>query len=94
MSLLDEHYPDATYPTLPDRKGRDAGPRIISLVRTVDVLRAELARLTAAPLPATDPAVTNWTAVEGVLAGREADGNSYVRIADVRAAWVGTGVAT
>jgi hypothetical protein len=54
MSLLDEHYPDSTYPTLPDRKGRDAGPRIISLIRTVDVLRDEAAAANAALADVSD----------------------------------------
>jgi len=35
----------------------------LGLARELGDVRAELARFTAAPLPATDPAVTNWTAV-------------------------------
>lgn len=44
---------------------------------------ARIARQTACQ------AVTSWTAVEDVLAGREADECTYVCIADVRAAWEG-----
>ena len=40
MSLLDEHWPDDIFPTMADREDRDPGPRIVSLIRTVDQLRA------------------------------------------------------
>jgi hypothetical protein len=42
MSLLDEHYPDTIFPTLPDREGRDDGPRIVSLLRTFNIFRHEI----------------------------------------------------
>jgi len=42
MTFLDEHYPESVFPTAEDRPDRDLGPRIISLVRTVNQLRAEL----------------------------------------------------
>jgi hypothetical protein len=52
-----------------------------------DVIADDIVNAISAALnwPIALPA-TNWAAVENVLAGREANGNSYVRIADVRAA--------
>ena len=41
MELLDEHWPEDIFPTLPDTDKRDPGPRIVSLLRMVDRLRAE-----------------------------------------------------
>jgi hypothetical protein len=38
MSLLDEHWPDDIFPTLPDDDQRDPGPRIVSLLRWVERL--------------------------------------------------------
>lgn len=46
MSVLNEHYWESVFPTLPDDPDRDPGPRIVSLIRTVDGLRAEVERLT------------------------------------------------
>lgn len=40
MELLNEHWPEDIFPTLPDREDRDPGPRIVSLIRWVDRLRA------------------------------------------------------
>ena len=43
MSLVDEHYPTDIFPHLagqPDDPDRDPGPRILSLIREVDRLRA------------------------------------------------------
>lgn len=42
MALLDEHWPDDIFPTLPDREDRDPGARIVSLLRWVDRLRSKL----------------------------------------------------
>lgn len=39
MSLLDEHWPESIFPTLPDDSGRDPGPRIVSLLRWVEHLQ-------------------------------------------------------
>ena len=36
MELLDEHWPADLFPTLEDDPGRDAGARIVSLLRWVD----------------------------------------------------------
>lgn len=41
MELLDEHWPEDIFPTMPDTDRRDPGPRIVSLLRMVDRLRAE-----------------------------------------------------
>jgi hypothetical protein len=42
MRLLDEHWPEDIFPTkYDDDPKRDAGPRIVSLMRWVDRLRAE-----------------------------------------------------
>lgn len=41
FELLDEHWPADIFPTLADREGRDPGPRIVSLIRWVEQLRAE-----------------------------------------------------
>jgi len=41
MSVLDEKYPEDIFPTREDDDARDPGPRIVSLVRWVDRLRAE-----------------------------------------------------
>jgi len=43
MALLDEHWPEDIFPTREDDITRDAGARIVSLVRWVDRLRAALA---------------------------------------------------
>ena len=43
MELLDEHWPESFIPTAPDDPTRDSGPRIVSLLRWVEGLRAELA---------------------------------------------------
>ena len=45
MSLLDEHYRESTFPTLPDDDARDPGPRIVSLIRHLDAARVENAEL-------------------------------------------------
>lgn len=45
MALLDEHWPADIFPTMPDREDRDPGPRIVSLIRWVDQLCAELEHL-------------------------------------------------
>ena len=42
MSLLDEHWPEDIFPTLDDTDKRDPGPRIISLIRSVDLYRKSL----------------------------------------------------
>lgn len=42
MSLLDEHWPEDIFPTLPDTDRRDPGPRIVSLLRWVDKLKAQV----------------------------------------------------
>lgn len=42
MSLLDEHYPEDIFPTLPDTSNRDPGPRIISLIRRINEIRSEV----------------------------------------------------
>ena len=47
MALLDKHWPASIFPTLADDEERDTGPRIISLLRWVDRLRAEVVRLQA-----------------------------------------------
>jgi hypothetical protein len=47
MAMLDDAWPAAIFPTLPDREGRDEGPRIVSLLRWVNLLREEVERLTA-----------------------------------------------
>jgi hypothetical protein len=38
MELLDEHWPEGVFPTWPDSDRRDPGPRIVSLLRWVDIL--------------------------------------------------------
>lgn len=43
MELLDEKWPEDIFPTLDDDNQRDPGPRIVSLLRWVDQLRAEAA---------------------------------------------------
>lgn len=42
MRLLDKHWPASIFPTLPDDDKRDSGPRIVSLLRWVAELRAEV----------------------------------------------------
>lgn len=39
MSLLDEHYPEDIFPTLIDGPDRDPGPRIVSMLRTINRIR-------------------------------------------------------
>lgn len=39
MALLDEHWPEDIFPTREDDITRDAGSRIVSLIRWVDRLR-------------------------------------------------------
>lgn len=43
MSLLDEHWPEDVFPTVPDDASRDPGPRIVALLRVRDRLAAALA---------------------------------------------------
>lgn len=52
MSLLDEYYPESTFPTEPDCDDRDAGPRIVSLIRHLSAERAEVERLRGFAAPA------------------------------------------
>lgn len=47
MELLDEHYPADLIPTAPDDPARDAGPRIVSLIRRVDAAEAAVERVRA-----------------------------------------------
>lgn len=42
MSILDQHYRESVFPTLPDDPDRDPGPRIISLIRNLDAAQAEV----------------------------------------------------
>lgn len=51
MELLDEHWPADLFPTLEDDPERDAGARIVSLLRWVDRLRT--ARKITCAHPAT-----------------------------------------
>lgn len=45
MELLDERYPARLIPTAPDDPARDAGPRIVSLIRRVDEAEAAVQRV-------------------------------------------------
>ena len=55
MVLLDAHWPDDLFPTLPDTDQRDPGPRIVSLLRWVDRLKADVKALAdRAEWPADD----------------------------------------
>jgi hypothetical protein len=56
MSVLDEKYPEDIFPTREDDDARDPGPRIVSLLRWVDRLRAENTAL-AAKLADTEAAL-------------------------------------
>lgn len=42
MALLDEHWPEGIFPTREDDEARDAGARIVSLIRWVDRLRGDV----------------------------------------------------
>lgn len=39
MYVLDRHYPGDVFPSGPDLRNRDAGPRIVSLIRHLDDAR-------------------------------------------------------
>ena len=39
MHILDSVYPATVFPTLPDIPDRDPGPRIVSLLRTINEIR-------------------------------------------------------
>ena len=39
MHILDYNYPATVFPTLPDNPDRDPGPRIVSLLRTINEIR-------------------------------------------------------
>jgi hypothetical protein len=65
MELLDEHWPADLFPTLEDDPKRDAGARIVSLLRWVDRDRAALARVEA--VCATAIRVRTERMVEGSL---------------------------
>jgi hypothetical protein len=39
MHILDYNYPATVFPTLPDNSDRDPGPRIVSLLRTINEIR-------------------------------------------------------
>ncbi len=45
MTILADVYPETAFPTLPDHEARDAGPRIVSLLRRVDALAAKVERV-------------------------------------------------
>lgn len=47
MHLLDEHWPESMMPTLSDDVSRDPGPRIVSLLRWVEALRAQVEQIKA-----------------------------------------------
>jgi hypothetical protein len=47
MDLLDEHWPEDVFPTVPDREDRDPGARIVSLLRWLDAERAGDATVTS-----------------------------------------------
>lgn len=47
MTILADVYPETAFPTLPDHDARDAGPRIVSLLRRVDALAAKVERVRA-----------------------------------------------
>lgn len=42
MELLDEHWPERVWPTLPDSETRDTGARLVSLLRWVEQLSASV----------------------------------------------------
>jgi len=46
MALMEQHYPEEVFPIVAGPDRRDPGPRIVSLVRWVDQVRAELASMT------------------------------------------------
>jgi hypothetical protein len=48
LALLDDHWPEDIFPTKPDSETRDPGSRIVSLLRWVERLRAELVGTKAA----------------------------------------------
>lgn len=39
LLILDQIYPETIFPTLSDDPGRDSGPRIISLLRQIELIR-------------------------------------------------------
>ena len=45
MTILADVYPETAFPTLPDHEARDAGPRIVSLLRRVDDLASAIERV-------------------------------------------------
>jgi hypothetical protein len=45
MEILDDIYPEAIFPTLPDSDERDPGPRIVSLCRHLDAARGRIQEL-------------------------------------------------
>ena len=53
MAILEDIYPEDTFPTMADDPERDAGPRIISLLRVVDGLRRRLDDVEARHAPVT-----------------------------------------
>ena len=57
MELLDEHWPANLFPTLEDDPERDAGARIVSLLRWVDRLRAQAPIVLGDRLRSVDPAI-------------------------------------
>ena len=54
MSLLDEHWPDDIFPTTEDREDRDPGPRIVSLLRRVDMLQKRVQGLESLMIGGTE----------------------------------------
>lgn len=51
MELLDERWPEDIFPTMEDSAKRDLGPRIVSLVRWVARLRAQVEQVEAIHAP-------------------------------------------
>lgn len=52
MAILEDIYPEGIFPTMADDPKRDAGPRIVSLIRVVDELQARLDAVEALSLNA------------------------------------------
>lgn len=50
MELLDRHYPIDVFPTGPDLRNRDTGPRIVSLIRHLNTERQRVTWLDKAAL--------------------------------------------
>lgn len=66
MELLDEHWPESMIPTLADNEERDAGPRIVSLIRWVAALTLPVGKAVQVSRGALAQVLIDHTRINGI----------------------------